>query len=1034
MSFATMTAKLKLNMTDFASNMGKASSQMSSFSKSMRGKVYSGWEAPAKKAGMQFKDVGRIVQGILISRVFYDSIQGIRAAKDAVWSLAKELEYAEIAYSNLFRDGDLAKEFIEVLKDFAARTPFDFTDSQDAARRLLAYGMQSKNVMYVMQGLMSASAMSGSPETVERLSRALGQVYTKGRLMNEEMRQLAEAGIPAYEILREELGLTQKQLQNLGRESIPAHTAINALVDGINKRFGGVADNASKTITGLLSNIRDNATLLGHGIFEPLVMRLKGTFEKVGAFLFRMRELFQQGGIGALFEALVPKELQGTLRQLIAGFMTLGRALKELFAAGVQLLGPVFTALTNVLSVLLPVITAVVNVLAGAVQWITSNSKVVQILSAVLIACASAWLMFRAAAIATAVIGGLIKIIGGVISALSFLATMLATHPILTFLILLSAGLLGASAASGKASKGIADFFGGLNKAGGVNADDILLPDSKDRAADLEKFNQALDGTGAGMDDLADSTGKAAKAGKSLLSFDEVFKLADPDEKGGGGGSDFDMGGIGGAIDLDNFMPEEIDFSSFATEFVENMGSAIWDAFGNILLGAGIGGLIGALFGQPLLGALIGGLLGHLYSIFDEMDEVWEKLEAPESLRKGFSFENIFGAAGNPFNLANIVKSVDELTSLLWSKLELPSSTKPVSLETVIGSVGNPFGLVELSNSAFGIWDGLFEMMGVSAEDFFGMVWERITTWLGDVWSEIATWAGGILADIGNFFSGIWSSVTGWLSNIWLKISYWFTGLVGNVSSWFAGIWLKISSWFTGIFSDVGKWLGDIWGKISGWFTGIIGNIGSWFAQIWLKISGWFSGIFGDLGNWLGGIWGSISTWFSNLISNVGSWFAGLWKGISDWFSGLWTDIKTWISDIGRSINTWWDNLWKNKKADVKVSNTTSYSPGSSLKIGHAMGGIFNKEHIARFAEGNKTEAIIPLENKTAMRPFVDAVSQGIMQAIAPLMYATAGAGSASNLPPMMVGTLIADERGLRELYKKFELIKEQEDARRGIR
>jgi phage tail tape-measure protein len=57
--------------------------------------------------------------------------------------------------------------------------------------------------------------------------------------MSEEMRQLAEAGIPAYDILQEKLGLTYKQLQNLGDEAIPASVAINALVDGITERFGG---------------------------------------------------------------------------------------------------------------------------------------------------------------------------------------------------------------------------------------------------------------------------------------------------------------------------------------------------------------------------------------------------------------------------------------------------------------------------------------------------------------------------------------------------------------------------------------------------------------------------------------------------------------------------------------------------------------------------------------------------------------------------------------------------------------------------
>src|SRR5690606_5696921 len=105
------------------------------------------------------------------------------------------------------------------------------------AKRLLAYGIEAKNVMFMMQGVLSAATVQGTDAVIEPISRAFGQIYTKGRLMNEEMRQLAEAGIPAYEILQEKLNLTAEELRNLGRTAIPAHVALNALVEGINERY-----------------------------------------------------------------------------------------------------------------------------------------------------------------------------------------------------------------------------------------------------------------------------------------------------------------------------------------------------------------------------------------------------------------------------------------------------------------------------------------------------------------------------------------------------------------------------------------------------------------------------------------------------------------------------------------------------------------------------------------------------------------------------------------------------------------------------
>ena len=85
-------------------------------------------------------------------------------------------------------------------------------------------------------------------------------------------------------------------------------------------------------------------------------------------------------------------------------------------------------------------------------------------------------------------------------------------------------------------------------------------------------------------------------------------------------------------------------------------------------------------------------------------------------------------------------------------------------------------------------------------------------------------------------------------------------------------------------------------------------------------------------------------------------------------------------------------------------------------------------------AEGNKAEAIIPLENNRAMQPCVDAVAGGLLQSLAPtLLQANNSSNSTSGLPPMYVGTLIADERGLKQLSKKLELIQVQENARRGL-
>ena len=110
------------------------------------------------------------------------------------------------------------------------------------------------------------------------------------------------------------------------------------------------------------------------------------------------------------------------------------------------------------------------------------------------------------------------------------------------------------------------------------------------------------------------------------------------------------------------------------------------------------------------------------------------------------------------------------------------------------------------------------------------------------------------------------------------------------------------------------------------------------------------------------------------------------------------------------------------------------------VTISHAKGGVFNKEHIAKLNEGNKIEAVLPVENPSAMAKVRQAIFGGepiemfnklvndiISAQPSPIIY-----GGNQQPTPVYVGTLIADERGLRELERKLYDIRLAERHRRG--
>lgn len=103
-----------------------------------------------------------------------------------------------------------------------------------------------------------------------------------------------------------------------------------------------------------------------------------------------------------------------------------------------------------------------------------------------------------------------------------------------------------------------------------------------------------------------------------------------------------------------------------------------------------------------------------------------------------------------------------------------------------------------------------------------------------------------------------------------------------------------------------------------------------WVYNNWDKVKAFF------------GDWSSVTDAISGFIDGIRERFAPLF----DWISEKWTAIKNVFSATPAAGN-------EDGSADIPDLP------------GHALGGIFNREHIARFAERNKTEAAIPIDGSS---------------------------------------------------------------------
>ncbi len=261
---------------------------------------------------------------------------------------AGQFEQMRIAFTTMLGSAEKADRFLRELYDFAAKTPFEIEGLQQQVQLLLALGFKAEEVIPTLRAVGDAvAALGGSSALLDRVVLALGQIRAKGKVSAEEMRQLAEAGIPAWEMLAKKIGVDIPTAMKLAQQgAIDAATGVSAILEGMQERFAGMMELQSRTLLGIWSNIKDNLTRTLAALGEDLdrTFHVREGMQAFLAWLDRVRAWFEGGGIrrflreharsifelaGAITGALLP-----ALVQAIRGLALFAARLAPWAAAG----------------------------------------------------------------------------------------------------------------------------------------------------------------------------------------------------------------------------------------------------------------------------------------------------------------------------------------------------------------------------------------------------------------------------------------------------------------------------------------------------------------------------------------------------------------------------------------------------------------------------------------------------------------------------------------------------------------------------
>lgn len=271
--------------------------------------------------GSGFSKAGTVLTAAVTAPL---AIAGVKAARWASQTAANA-EQVDIAFNTMLGP-ERAKKMIADLVEFAKTTPFEMAGLNKATQQMLAYGFAADDVIPMLTDVGNATAALGAGQQgIDAITRALGQMHGKGTAASQEMMQLTEVGIPAWEYLAKALHTdVAGAMEMVTKKAVSADVAIAAIRAGMQGDFGGLMIKQSRTLTGVLSNLSDAAT--------ATIMKMYQTdsYKKMTDALSKLADPIQK-----LVESLMPLFERG-MEALAAMATNAANAISQMSASDIQ--------------------------------------------------------------------------------------------------------------------------------------------------------------------------------------------------------------------------------------------------------------------------------------------------------------------------------------------------------------------------------------------------------------------------------------------------------------------------------------------------------------------------------------------------------------------------------------------------------------------------------------------------------------------------------------------------------------------------
>jgi hypothetical protein len=191
---------------------------------------------------------------------------GIGAVIKPIIDITKEFETLRTTLRFVTGSVEGGQRAFGLLRNLSKQTQFSTKELSDTFITLQNSGIEPTEEL-LQTFIDTASATANSLDTLNDLTRLFAKGATGAGIGSQSLSQLASKGIPVFQILEKELGLTKTTLNKFADDAEGSAIILDALQKGLASTFGGAsaqrAGDLAIVFKNLFENLKDVADLIG---------------------------------------------------------------------------------------------------------------------------------------------------------------------------------------------------------------------------------------------------------------------------------------------------------------------------------------------------------------------------------------------------------------------------------------------------------------------------------------------------------------------------------------------------------------------------------------------------------------------------------------------------------------------------------------------------------------------------------------------------------------------------------------------------